>query len=799
MTVLKPVNKFLFNKPYAALHVYASPVICLLVMMTVLTGCSSLLKRDHYDVPDVPLPAQFKNSPAPITSAAKPDLINSSDAANPAANGLDPLLVEWWHVFGNAELDSLINRGLSNNPDVRIATFKIVQAKVRAEQASSGKGPTLTAPLGFTMGAPYYGVGGPQTNGLNANGPKGQSVKKLFQASIRGDWRPDLWGELSSIAESSNLQLWRASFERDNEERNAAANIASSYIEYLSLNDRIRVARETEKVLTGMVATVQDRMEVGDATAIDLEQQRSAVFAIRATIPSLEQQRDDALGTIAFLLGTVSASLKLSDQGLDSLFLTTIIPGMPSNLLLRRPDVRMVEAGLLAADADIDVARARVLPPLDLSLQAGYGSYYLSELFKPQALFWNAISNLSITIFDGGKLSKEKEYAEAVHEQMVETYVRTIYQAVREVESALNAIRQSDKRLEAQKESADSSRRAWNFNSEVYASGAIDYKVLLDSEREYHQSLDEYHRIRMDRYRALVSLFNALGGGVPVSETLPGKGVRPVMAESKAGFALTEANNIVKAPDGDWLDNPSYENEDAWLVELPGLYHRNSIDAAWVDLQARFPEWIKDRSMRRYLQTGTEPATNKKLALYQLYIAKFSSAAAAEKLCADLRSVQQRCKVVLSQKGKIAALTQTTSSQEKNIPVASAPAIKQIPISDGATIEAAKKEIPNSKTTGQAQPALPHDAVKAKTETANKSIKPDEQTSANVERVPAVEYRSSLPEWSMPDLSLPEISMPDVSWPDWSIPEWSLPDFSFPELALPDWSLPDWMIPGGDE
>ena len=524
------------------LGVYRLGYFGLSALTLALAGCA-VAKRDHYDVPMVQLPAQYKNAPV----AATPPADSKNIPAKPETQ-LDPVLVEWWHAFGSRELDDLINRGLADNPDVRIATFRIAQAKARAEQADAGKGPTVSLPVQGSEQYPYYGVGGPVTQGLPYTGPNGEKVKQMFQASIRGDWRVDIWGELDSLAQSANLQLWRASFERDNIQGNVAANIASSYVEYLSLNDRIRVARETETVLDGMLVAVKGRMDGGDATSIDMEQQRSAVYAVRATIPALEQQREDALGTLAFLLGTVPGALKISDSGLDSLSLPLVIPGMPSSLLLRRPDVRMAEARLLAADADIDVARARVLPALDLTVQNGYGGYYLSELFKPQTLFWNVIANLSATIFDGGKLSREKDYAREVHEEMVETYVRTIYQAVREVESALNAISQTESRLEAQKTSADAARRAWDYSSEVYADGAIDYLTLLNTERTYHQSLDEYDRIRMDRYRALVNLFHALGGGVPQGKVLPGKGARPIPPpESKGGVVLAPPNKLLVA------------------------------------------------------------------------------------------------------------------------------------------------------------------------------------------------------------------------------------------------------------
>ena len=742
-----------------ASHAHRLDYLGLSVLTLALAGCA-MVKRDHYDVPVVSLPAQFKNAPVAVPTTAGSATDKKTTPEKPETK-LDPVLVEWWHAFGSAELDDLINRGLANNPDVRIATFKIVQAKARAGQADAGKGPTISTPVGVTEQFPYYGVmGNPVQGVVPLTGPNGEKIQQLFQASIRGDWRVDLWGELDSLAQSANLQLWRASFERDNTQGNVAANIATSYIEYLSLNDRIRVARETETVLTGMMAAVEDRMEAGDATAIDLEQERTAVYQVRATIPALEQQRDDALGTIAFLLGTVPESLKLSDNGLDSLALPSVIPGVPSTLLLRRPDVRMMEARLLAADADIDVARARILPPLDLTAQVGYGSFYMSQLFKPQAVFWNVMGNLSATIFDGGKLKMEKDYAQAVHEEMVETYVRTIYQAVREVDSALNAIRQTGKRLDAQKISADAAHRAWDLNSEVYAAGAIDYLVLVDSERTYHRNLDEYHRIRTERYQALVNLFHSLGGGVPQGEALPGKGVRPTLPPgSQEGIVLAAPNNVLAVEGVDWEINSSYDKESVWLVELPGLYHRKTIDAAWLDLRTRFPALTENHSLRRYQRGRMEDSANKRLSWYQLYIAKFPTVTDAEELCAALQAGHQRCRVVLSQKGDIVETAHSTMRMDNTL---TTPALAVSPLVESSPVLPPK--IDSAKTS---QPG-PNTDIPAHQLTLAKEMHPS--VAAPQAEVPHTEVAAKAPAAEVVVTKVAVVETPPVAAPQAEVP-----------------------------
>jgi multidrug efflux system outer membrane protein len=423
-----------------------------LLCVQALTGCISL--PGSYRIPDLSLPAQYQDAAstgtAPSTSgqtAAPPAEASPSNPPEPAPAETP---VDWWSDFGNRELQGLIDRALSNNPDIRIALNRIVQAKARAEQAAAGKYPGLSAPLVIAQQSPGGVTVGTAPAGGVSNVSSNRTSQRTYQASIRADWRLDIWGEQSALAESANFQLWRAVHERENVQRNLTASLATHYVEFLSLNDRLRIAVETEEVLSATLATIEKRVKAGDATLSELEQQRAAIFAIRATIPTLEQQKLDAIGAMAFLLGTVPGKLKLSNDGLDSLTIPSVAPGLPSALLLRRPDVRVAEAQLLAANADVNVARARILPPMDLSAQIGYSGIALSQLFQPQTLFWNVVDNLVVSIFDGGRKRNEQLFSQAVREEMVESYARTVYQAMKEVESALTSVRLAERRLTAQ-------------------------------------------------------------------------------------------------------------------------------------------------------------------------------------------------------------------------------------------------------------------------------------------------------------------------------------------------------------
>ena len=268
----------------------AHGALCVGFFALALSGCA--IKRNGYDVPQLALPAQYKNS----VPAKAPDMAPISKNSNglPAKQNTpqDAGLSEWWRSFGNTELVELVDRGLANNSDIHIATLRIAQAKARADQARAGLMPAINASAGEAIQMPGGGLG---VGGAPAGGSGGGASQKSYQASMRGGWRADIWGEQSSLAESAKFQLWQAAFERDNVQRNLVANLASNYVEFLSLNDRLRVARETEAILGGMLATVETRVGANDATLVDLDQQKAAVSAARATMSGLEQQREDTL------------------------------------------------------------------------------------------------------------------------------------------------------------------------------------------------------------------------------------------------------------------------------------------------------------------------------------------------------------------------------------------------------------------------------------------------------------------------------------------------------------------------
>lgn len=605
----------------------------LVLAVMLLSAC--MTKRDVYFVPEIPVPSQFRQAMTPTTEPALADA--ADEALGSHVRFMEDMLAQWWRVLGSQELDALMDRAIANNADLRIATLRIVQAQARSEQARANELPVITVPYEARIESPA------SSSGCILTGQSG-SVSSPLCASLRADLRLDVWGERRALTESSQMQLWRAIYQRDDVRRTVVAGVASQYVEYLSLNDRMRVARETEIVLRGMLDAVSVRLKAGDATITDLEQQRAAVYSAQAAIPGLELQRENAINSLAQMLGATPGMLALSHRGMDSLNFPRVLPGVPANLLLRRPDVRAVEARLLAADADIDVARTRLLPSVDLASQAGFGTLASSSLLQPHTLAWNLIANLSATIFDSGKRTNEVVFARALHEELVETYVRVLYFAIRETEDAIATVQMNAKRLGAQGAATKAAKRAWDHSLEAYRGGAIDYLTLIDTERTYHRNLDEYHRVSMERHKGLVSLFSSLGGGIAKDSPAPARGDPP--GDIVGDFAMRAA---AQAP----IQFSPAVNEGAgeslfWLVELAGLQDRTGVTHVWRDLVNRFPDLMSERILLPRMQGQVAGARTESAAWYRTFIARFATLKAAKDFCDRLSVSLVRCKALRS-------------------------------------------------------------------------------------------------------------------------------------------------------
>jgi outer membrane protein, multidrug efflux system len=272
---------------------------------------------------------------------------------------------------------------------------------------------------------------------------------------------------------------------------------------------------------------IKQRREVGTASELDVAQQESVVATQRAVLPTLEQLVLQNKNTLAVLIGRAPEYANIRGGSLSRLPLPQVTPGLPSELLTQRPDIREAEAQLASSDANVYAARAAFLPSIQLTGQGGFASNALKNLFSPQAAFYSVAASLTQPIFDGFRLKGLLNQAQGRQEELLQHYRQSVIAAFADVENALVAVQQMAERERRQREVVESSRRAFDLSETRLREGTIDLVTLLNTQATLFQAQDTLAIVRLARFQATVSLFQALGGGWPrPGEELRGAALR---------------------------------------------------------------------------------------------------------------------------------------------------------------------------------------------------------------------------------------------------------------------------------
>ena len=423
---------------------------------------------------------------------------------------------EWWRELVSTELDRLQEIALENNKDLQVAIARVAQADASARLAEAGRSPTLEAFGRRENRGPRLGTG-------TAQSIDDWHTRNTFQLGARVNYEADLWGKFGYAVESA-LALARASaHQRETVALTLTGDVAVTYLEYLSLLDRISIAERSLENRRNTLGAVIKRQDKGDGTSLETAQQRVAVANAEANLASLAQRRDRAFNRLALLIGLAPSALTLEARGLAGVSIPAAHPGVPAELLCRRPDVRRVEEQIVSAKFDVQSLRANLLPAVSLSGEIGYGSWSLATLTNPASVFLLAAASFAQTLSDAGRKESQIEQARAKHLELVHQYAGTLLTAVREVEDALVGIRLTEEQHRALVEARNASKEAYALSLKYFALGAVDYLTVLDSEQKLMNGEDASESALFDRMRAAVDLFRSLGGGtqVPKGERCP--------------------------------------------------------------------------------------------------------------------------------------------------------------------------------------------------------------------------------------------------------------------------------------
>jgi multidrug efflux system outer membrane protein len=458
---------------------------------------------------------------------------------------------------------------------------------------------------------------------------------QTHQVGIEASYEVDLWGKNRARTQAALERAWASVFDRETVALSLAGDIVRNYLEYLSLNDRIVNAEWTQETLNNLLQAVEERVEGGEATAIQLAQQRTAVANSKSVIPVLELQRELRINALALLLGKSPAEIDIQAQSLVEIKFPTISPGVPSRLILRRPDLRRDEANLIAADADIDVARAELFPTPTLSAEAAYGANSISLLFRPESFFFSIGAAVTQAIFDAGRRQSQIKFEEAQHAELVHNYAQSIYTAVNEVENALVSVELLSKRRELQDQAVTSAKEALSFATEAYDIGAVDYLTMLDTERTLFTERDEFHQVEFDRFVASVDLYLALGGDI--DHTLIASTENDSDKESRPPRYFQ--NEVAYSPVPDL--RPNLPKEGHW-VHLASLWGERAAWRHWRRMEEKYPTILNDLSPQIHAQQDESVEGN----WVTVLLGPYPDVADANNICAALLDRGEGCRTL---------------------------------------------------------------------------------------------------------------------------------------------------------
>ena len=436
------------------------------------------------------------------------DIPQAYDRSSPnpaiAEAALPPL--DWWRGFRSRELTEIIEEARAANLDIAVAIARIVQADANSRVAGSALLPAVDLNGSAQRSRSSQSTGGSGTSG-------GGSERDLLSASLSASYEIDFWGKNRAALRAKEELAVASRYDREVVGLTTVVATANAYFQVLAAQDRLQVARENIKSASRVLNLIQQRVNAGTASALDTAQQESIVYTQRAAIPPLEQTLVQNRNALALLIARSPESVRIRGGSLRGIAYPRVTPGLPSELLAQRPDIREAEAKLAAANANVMNARAQMLPSIKLTGEGGYQSAILRTLLRPESAFYTAAAGLTQPIFDGLALQGNLDFQKGLQDELLQTYRKAVISGFVDVENALDGIRQTALREKLQGDVVRSSQQAFEISEQRLNQGTIDLVTVLQTQQTLYQAQDALVQARLAHVQAIVSLYQALGGG----------------------------------------------------------------------------------------------------------------------------------------------------------------------------------------------------------------------------------------------------------------------------------------------
>jgi outer membrane protein, multidrug efflux system len=434
---------------------------------------------------------------------AVPPAFRGADAVPPVAGAKSYGDLDWWSVFPDPDLQALVREALAQNYDLRIAAARILQAQSQVTIARSLEFPTVDG----SVSGPYLGYTGSDRPAAYANSSFAP------QAGVDVAWELDFWGKYRRSTEAARADLLATEDARYVVMASLVSEVGQGYLTLRALDITLEISRRTVSSREKSLELVQARLDGGVAGILDLRQAETLLYSATKTIPEIERQIEQTENFISILLGRAPGPIRRGRPLEQQIAAPTLPPGLPTDLLTRRPDIRRAEQQLIAANAQIGVAKALLYPTVTITGFAGVGGTTIGGAnYGPYGIF-SALPAITLPFFNMGRLQANVEYNEALAGQAGLVYQQTLQQALREVSDALVDVRKRQEFRQQQALLVKALEDASQVASMRYEGGVSSYLEVLDTERQYFDAEIQLVQAKRDESVSVIQLYKALGGG----------------------------------------------------------------------------------------------------------------------------------------------------------------------------------------------------------------------------------------------------------------------------------------------
>jgi NodT family efflux transporter outer membrane factor (OMF) lipoprotein len=402
---------------------------------------------------------------------------------------------DWWTNFGAPELPSLMDTAMKENLDLKVAINRVLEAEANSTIAFSALLPGVS------------GTAGVRKNGTNS------TDFDTYSAGLSGNYVLDFFGANRARLRQADENLRGARYTQANTGLTIEQSVANTYFTVLAIRERIAITRQNLDLSRRLLAISQAKFAAGVASNLDVMQETAIVASQQSQLPGLIEQEREARYTLAILLGLPPENFDIKAQNLDGIAAPAVQAGMPSDLLLRRPDIALAEANLYAAHANVDAARAAFFPQIGLSAGVSWGAGNIGSLFDPASLAWNVGASLAQTIFDGGAINARSQIAKLQQEEQIATYRKTVFSAFQGVESAVGNADAITQQLDFIEQQVHASVEAERISELQYREGTIDITTLINTQSTLFSAQISLVNTKLARLQNSIGLYIALGGG----------------------------------------------------------------------------------------------------------------------------------------------------------------------------------------------------------------------------------------------------------------------------------------------